>query len=197
MHNRSGKLTIDGLVSTYTEDPNGAILNAQVSADAFSLTAILDIAGASVVSGSFTIDGDVRNPFPTLLYQGTTHPNGLLSGDLLLFGSSGDVAPSTGGLLEFTFGNASGYIADADHMLSDLGAVTFSGGGMILSVGTTTLGAGNFGAQVLTADWTGTGSGDVWVPIPAAVWLFGSGLAVLFGFGSKRKLRSRGVSGVS
>jgi hypothetical protein len=33
----------------------------------------------------------------------------------------------------------------------------------------------------LTADWTGSGFGDVFVPVPAAVWLFGSGLLALLG----------------
>lgn len=181
-----GKLTISGTVGSYTEAPDGTIIAAQVTNDAFFLQLILDIGSETVVTGStssyFTLDGIVRFPFPTPLYDGSTHPSGhLLSGDLNLFGYAGDAGPSTGGTLDLTFNNADGYIANGT--LSELGDVNFTNGGMILTVGTSSLAAGTFGSNLLTNDWTGTGLGDVFVvPIPAAIWLFGSGLLTLLGF---------------
>lgn len=195
-----GKLTIDGTVNSYTEDPTGGIINASVRDEvaafgegtglkAFSLTAILNTDG-TVASGSFFIDGVVIDPldFPQALYNGFTHPSGnLLNGDLALFGFSGDAGPSTGGILEFTFGNAGGYIADPLFPLSELGGITFNSGGMILTVTSTDLAPGTFATNVLTSDWAGSGFGDVFVPLPAAVWLFGSGLVTLLGLSRGRK----------
>ncbi len=85
--------------------------------------------------------------------------------------------------MNFSFNNAGGYIADPDYPLAELGAIAPGGGGMILTVSTSSLGEGEFGTKALTTDWTGTGFGDVFVPVPAAVWLFGSGLIALLGFG--------------
>ncbi len=183
-----GKMTVTGLVTSYTEvGPGGSLENEQVTNDAFSLTAILDIAGETVVSGSFTLDGVVRgNPFPNVLYDGATS-GGLLNGDLNLFGFTGNAGPSTGGKLEFTFNNASGYIAESIYPLIELGAVDFLGGGMILTVTNSTLASGGFGTTALSSDWTGTGGGDVFVPVPAAGWLLGSGLMALFGLGRVSK----------
>ncbi len=207
-----GMLTVNGTVASYTESgPGGVIENATVrgespflgegsGVDAFSLTAVIDIVTGSVVSGSFTLDGIVVDPasFPNALlngdgqaYSSFEHASGnLYSGDLALFGFSGNSAPSTGGIIEFTFDNAGGLLADPNFNLIELGAFASQRGGMILTVNTTTLGEGNFGSNLLTNDWTGTGLGDVFVPVPAAIWLFGSGLVTLFGFARARQNRA-------
>jgi len=151
----------------------------------FSLYVDLDGSG-NVQSGSFRVDGVVRtNGFPVgcapntyscVLYDGSTVSGGLLSGNLTQFGWS--LNTGSNGLIEFRFNNASGLIGSQ--------GLGFHDGGMILTVSSSTL--SNFGSQALTTNWTGTGFGDVFVPIPAAVWLFGSGLLALFG-AARRKAR--------
>lgn len=151
----------------------------------FSLYANLNTSG-SVLGGTFRVDGVVRtNGFPVgctantyscVLYDGSTVSGGLLSGNLTQFGWS--VNTGSNGILEFRFDNASGLIGSQ--------GLGFHGGGMILTVSSSTL--TNFGAQALTTSWTGTGYGDVFVPIPAAAWLFGSGLLALLGV-ARRKTR--------
>lgn len=143
----------------------------------------VDLNGSNVQSGSFRVDGVVRtNGFPVgctantytcVLYDGSTNAGGLLSGTLTQFGYSTNTGSN--GLIEFRFNNASGVIA----------GLGFNRGGMILTVSSTTL--TNFGAQALTTNWTGTGFGDVFViPLPAAVWLFGSGLLALLGVARRK-----------
>ena len=181
----TGVLTITGTPSAYTEDPNGSVLSAQVTGGSFSLSATLDKNGVLQTGGSFTLDGVVRYPFPTALYDSANHPtNNLLQGNLSQVGWVGNTTDS-GGFIEFTYNNADGYIANAAAATSgtttllDLGAVTFTGGGMKLIVNSSDLGTGNFGAWDTT--WNGTGVANVWVPVPAAAWLFGSALLGLFG----------------
>ena len=151
----------------------------------FSLYVDLDGSG-NVQAGTFRVDGVVRtNGFPVgctantytcVLYDGSTASGGLWSGNLTEFGWS--VATGSNGLIEFRFNNASGLIGSQ--------GLGFTGGGMILTVSTSTL--SDFGAQALTTNWTGTGFGDVFVPLPGAVWLFGSGLLALLGV-ARRKVR--------
>lgn len=151
----------------------------------FSLYVDLDGSG-NVQSGSFRVDGVVRtNGFPAgctpntytcVQYDGSTVSGGLLSGNLIDFGWS--LNTGSNGIIEFEFNNASGLIGSQ--------GLGFTGGGMILTVSSSTL--SNFGAQALTTSWTGTGFGDVFVPIPAAAWLFGSGLLALLGV-ARRKVR--------
>ena len=187
----TGELTISGLVASYTEDPGGTIVNEQVTnksgseVEAFDLVVTLDGSG-NVLSGSFYIDGVVRgNPFPNIIYDGFLHPSGhLLSGDINDFGWAG-TGSNGGAILEFSFGNADGLIADGP-LLED-GNGPYFGGGMIFTLSNSTLGGDNFDALFLTQDWTGTGFGDVFVPVPGAIWLFGSGLLGLVGVARRRR----------
>lgn len=176
-------ITITGTIASYTEGLSSTHVNEQVTnngayLEKFSLTAVINSLG-QLISGSFYIDGVVRDPFPTILYNGQTHSSGhLLSGDLTHFGWAG-TSGGSGGILEFKFNNADGVIADLNG--------GYYGGGMILTVTSSTLGLNNFGSQALTTSWTGSGYGDVFVPLPAAAWLFGSALLAVGGLGARRK----------
>ena len=184
--NGGGVLTISSTngIASYTEDPDVAALTNMTVAgsgfgnpgtETFLLTATIDQFG-NVVSGSFKLDSRVWNNVLTgdLRYDGNANADGLLSGDLNLFGYALATAENgtVHGVLEFTFNNASGVIA-TDTPLSP-----FGGGGMIWTLTTSTMADTS---SLLTADWTGSGFGDVFVPVPAAVWLFGSGLLALLG----------------
>lgn len=184
----TGNLAIQGLVGSYSAAPAPSpqlqVTNHPTDAtylELFSLNAQLDSSG-NVLSGSFRIDGVVRTAgFPVgctpgtytcVLYDGSTSTGGLLSGNLEEFGWS--LNSGSSGILEFTLGGATGVIAD----------LGYHGGGMILTVSSSTL--TNFGAQALTTSWTGSGFGDVFVPVPAAVWLFGSGILALLGVARRK-----------
>ncbi|MFQ5635683.1 MAG: hypothetical protein ACE5G3_10195 [Gammaproteobacteria bacterium] len=118
----TGQLIVSGGVSSYTEQLGGSLQNVAVTGGVFNLTATLDSVG-NVLSGSFTLTGVVRAPFPVPLYDGAAHSTGnLLQGDLTAFGWAGDSAPSTGGLIEFAFNHADGYIPDPSFPLQELGA---------------------------------------------------------------------------
>jgi hypothetical protein len=190
--NGGGTLTISSTngIAGYTEDPNVAALsNMTVQAagpgsptgtESFLLTATLDQLG-NVISGSFKLDSKVWNNWAggNIRYNGNTDPNGLLSGDLDLFGFNLFANTSGGiqGLLEFTFDNASGRIA------TDTPYGHFSWGGIIMHLDSSTL---LNTSSLLTTNWTGSGHGDVFVPIPAAVWLFGSGFLALVGVARRK-----------
>ena len=153
--------------------------------ESFSLYAQLNGSGG-VLGGTYRVDGAVRSDgwpsqngctFTTcVLYDGSTVSGGLLSGSLTDFGWS--LNTGSNGLIEFRFDNASGLIGGQ--------GLGFNAGGMILTVSSSTL--TDFGTQALTTSWTGTGYGDVFVPVPAAAWLFGSGLLALLG-AARRKAR--------
>jgi hypothetical protein len=185
----TGNLAILGGVGSYSAaaapSPQLQVTNHPTDAtylELFSLNAQLDGSG-NVLSGSFRIDGFVRDstfPNPACasapyceMYDGSDNPaGGLLSGNLEEFGWS--LNSGSNGVLEFTFGGATGVIAD----------LGYHGGGMILTVSSSTL--TNFGTQALTTSWTGSGVGDVFVPVPAAVWLFGSGILALLGLARRK-----------
>jgi hypothetical protein len=203
-------LTIDGFVTSYTETEFGTEYST-ITNNSFLLTATFGnlnncpgpTCTADVTSGSFSLFGEVRDPDDgfNIFYDGYDgngpgDPNGLLSGDLVDFGWSG--TGNTTGELEFTFDHTSGILATGP--LTKGGNPTgYSGGGMILDVNTTfdELGelpspfssSSTFNDSLLTTNWTGTGTGQVFVPVPAAVWLFGSGLIGLVGLGARDRKR--------
>lgn len=169
-----GLLSVSGAPSSFTQVAGGD--QHPVSGGAFSLQADIDAAGI-VLSGSLDLDGIVRdlNNLPAILYDGTADTNGLLGGGLTTFGFSGS---GSTGVLEFGFASIDGLIN------STLGP--FSTGGMILSLSSSSF--SDFNAGLLNSNWTGNGYGDVFatVPVPAAVWLFGSGLIALLGTAVRR-----------
>ncbi len=194
-----GNLSVTGTIGQYTEAVPG-FTTSVISSASFNLLATLDTASCAigpncVTAGSFRLFGDVRDPVTptTVRYDGfvdldpgpgvNRDPNVYLLGSnsLSQFGSSNTTGST--GVLEFVFLGASGVVPAA------LGR-TGETGGMILSVNTSTL--TNFQNQVLTQSWSGTGVGDVFVPLPGAVWLLGSGLLALFAAARKRRGSDRG-----
>ncbi len=205
----TGTFTFTGLISTYTEcaspcpanrtlmpvSSNGSYL------ESFSLTAHINNATGTFLDGSFTIKGVVRDPTnpTTIVYNGANDAtNGLLHGTLTNWGWFG--SSNTTGTIEFTFNNPLGVIPSALAPMSCPNTFLNETCGLILTVGSTTGGgfsAGTpFGSSQIytTTSWTGTGTGDAFVvPVPAAFWLFGSGLALLGRFASRRA-KSRNAS---
>lgn len=205
-----GELTIVGLVGGYTEtaggtsDINNNTVRNQVTSldgganlpEVFDLTVDLDGSG-NILSGSFVLDGVVTflggAGFPAALnlngvdYNGFNHSSGhLLSGDLSAIGWA-DKAGSSGAVIEFLFNGAGGLIAEGP--LAENTGTPYSGGGMILDITSTSLSNEQFeNGAFLTQSWNGTlGTGNVFVPVPAAVWLFGSALLALVGVRSRRE----------
>jgi hypothetical protein len=197
-------LTINGRMSSYSETATGT-QHTIITNNSFSLTAVFGnlsncpgaLCDADITLGDFSLFGEIHDgaSFGTLLYDGFFggffaggDEDGLLQGDLVDFGwaQTGGTS-STIGILEFTFGNTSGILATGP--LTEGGNPTgYSGGGMILNVDTSNLGSGGADFRdLLTTSWTGTGVGNVFVPVPAALWLFGSGLAGLLGVGARRR----------
>src|SRR3989344_9657499 len=151
----------------------------------FSLYAVLDSSG-NVVSGAYRIDGVVRPIcFPSTcpsgiysegstVFDGSLVTGGLWSGKLTQFGWEDPPGSAQGpsGFIEFIFSDASGILGSE--------GLGYTGGGMIFHINNarqTTSGTPlltDFGSQLLTVSWTASGDGgDVFVPVPAAVWLFG------------------------
>jgi hypothetical protein len=122
----------------------------------------------------------------------------------VFLGATGDfIGTTTGGLALADFGFSP---LDPDPLSWTLGAFTLSLTSMTVTaqsatqlllrgVGTLDDGVGGFDPTPATLSWTGNGPGDLksWsatvsaVPVPAAVWLFGSGLIGLVGMARRKK----------
>ena len=143
-------------------DDDGSIPSETIAGGTFDLSASIDASGL-LASGTLDIGGTVAS----LGFNSGT----LLTGDLTAFGF-----PNAGGdPLEFLFSVTGG---DAAGLYGGAGST----GGVILAGGTGF--TGDF-----TADFTGGGMAvaDVApVPVPAALWLFGTGLLGLVGLGRNR-----------
>ena len=209
----TGTFTFTGLISTYTEcaspcpanrtlmpvASNGAYL------ESFSLTAHINNTTGAFLDGNFTIKGTVRDPTSptTIVYNGANDAtNGLLHGTLTNWGWSG--SSNTTGTIEFTFNNPLGVVPSAlPYKIGNTNCQNLSPSyscGLILTVASTSGGGFNasnpFSSSQIytTTSWTGTGTGDAFlVPVPAAFWLFASGLAFLGRFASGRA-KSRNAS---
>ena len=162
----SGVFTANGIAMTIDDDGIGPSINFDaIVANSFSLTAMIDGSG-SLSSGSISITGSITSLSAT---SGT-----LLTGTLTDIGF-----PDAGGNpLEFLFDVTGGDLAS---LYGGLGGVILSGSGLPIS---STPWANDFSNN-------GRGLSDTFsvVPVPAAVWLFGSALLGLAGFGrhSRRK----------
>lgn len=170
----SRTLTVNGTVAGYAEmegDSNDFVIN-----DSFSMSVSFDAAG-NVLAGSFLLTGTVLDSQTFAILYDAPGGDGLLGGDFDLFGfhATGD----SSAVLEFTFDNASGLIA-TDTPLGQL-----MEGGMVMTVNSPV--PFDFANDILTLDWEGTGAGDVFVPIPAGAWLFGSALLGLAAVARRRR----------
>ena len=149
-------------------DDDGSVPAEAIADGTFGLAATIDAGGNLIGGGSLTIGGTVAS----LGYNSGT----LLTGTLTAFGF-----PNAGGdplefLLDVTGGDAAGLYGGAPA-------------GVILGGGT------GFGGDFSTdfdnlfnsQPGTGTAVADVApVPLPAALWLFGTGLLGLIGVGRRR-----------
>ena len=175
--NDSPDIVVSGITTTYVagtdlftatsngpmelDDGSGPSLS--IDNELFTLNAVIDIFG-NLSSGTFSIEGDGLG-FAT---------NNLLTGTLTAFGSDTKFDP-----FEFLFTVTSGELA------SLYGAPATGTGGIILNLhGFNNDWNADFSAIRANAD-----IGVSVVPVPAAVWLFGSALFGLVGYGrhTKRK----------
>lgn len=148
-------------------DDDGIGLPEAIAGGTFNLSANINASGV-LSGGSLTIGGTVAS----LGFNSGT----LLTGDLTAFGFPG----AGGDPLEFLFDITGG---DAAGLYGSLP------GGIILSdAGFTGDFTNDFDNLIGGVTGTGIGVSDVApVPLPAAVWLFGSGLLGLAGIGRRRQ----------
>lgn len=198
--NCSGTSSIGSYSAAPSPSPQLQVTNHPTTStytELFSLYLDLDNSG-NVQSGSFRIDGVVRTsafipPFTgcstapyCVLYDGSTVSGGLWSGTITDFGWDDATGPS--GFIQLTFNNASGIIG-SQGLGHQEGAMIFS----IANARQTTAGTPlltDFKTQLTTVSWTATGNGgDVFVPIPGAIWLFGSGFLALLGVARRKSKR--------
>ena len=130
-----------------------------ISGGGFDLTASIDTSGV-LSGGTFSIDGTLGAFTGTLL-------TGTLTG--LGFPSIGNGDP-----LEFLFDVTGG----------DLASAYGTSGGIILS----NSGFTGFASDFINTPFTGVADTGTVVPVPAAVWLFGSGLLGLIGIARRRSI---------
>ena len=153
------------------------IIDAQISSKGVlkSRTSTFGVYSSDAMFGSNTVDYDCSQVSGGKRKE-TVCQTGVLvyGGDLLDFGWSGSQ-----GLLEFSIGNLAGWAFDqwedpttqathTEHILLDVGV--FDLGGV---------------ARVRT--FNAVADGFAVVPVPAAVWLFGSGLLGLAGFARRKR----------
>ena len=162
-----GTLTVDGGLLALNPDGNG---NIGVTGGSYLLTANFGLDGI-FIDGTVAVTGTTAD---TDFQSGT-----IVTGDLLDFGFYGiDQA----GAIEFTF----------DNIFGDMAAFGTEGG-IIISMTDMLFGFNPFAGQWDTTgtndptfwqrDFAGIADVDTFVPVPAAIWLFGSGLLSLFALG--------------
>ena len=172
----SGVLTVTGSSMIIQQDSSGGF--SFITGGSYSLTANFTGAGLFDPTGSTVSATGVAmtTSSPYDAYQSGT----LVTGDLSAFGFSGN---GSAGVLEFEFTNVGGDMA----AFGSLGGVIIGISGVSPSWG------GDW--DTLATDGTGfwqhsftasTVTVDTFVPVPAAVWLFGSGLLALSGLARRR-----------
>jgi len=175
-----GTLTIDGAFTgsvstgTYTH-PDGSTTGSLFYV--YSLTLDYD-SSYNFLSGSVSVSLDGSSSS----IPGVANPGDLIMmADLTAFGFAGSGAS---GVMDFTFDITGG-------AWNSMGYAGASGGGIIDTL--SGIDAPPFGAwtaaNLLGHDWTTTGTGnfaDTVVPVPAALWLFLSGMAGLAGVSMRR-----------
>jgi hypothetical protein len=156
----SDAFTATGTASTYEDDGVGPAV--AITAGTFSLGATIDASGA-LSTGTLSIGGTIASIGAN---SGT-----LLTGTLTTLGfpTSGSGDP-----LEFLFDVTGG----------DLASAYGTSGGIIL---TQSGFSGGFAADFANGSFVGLADTFV-VPVPAAVWLFGSGLLGLTGIARRRSI---------
>lgn len=173
--------------------------NPAVSLTSYSLIANFD-ANGTFTGGTLSVGGYVNGVYNYTGYQpqaGLANSGTLLTATLSAMGFNGSAGTAAYDhlALDFTLTNTNG---DLSHVVSG-----FAGGliwhGDVNTAGVATYG-GNWDLQAtpFKKSFSCTGSAcnstlDTYVPVPAAVWLFGSALTGLFGFATRttRKMRAK------
>ncbi len=179
----TGTFTVtDSGVSVMLLPPDGSSTDF-INVTSYSLTA--EFGGDGVFdSGTVSISGSSLTANPDF-----AGPN-ILTADLVSFGFGGTGAS---GVFEFLYASATGDMAVLGGTTKGgiiISTFDLAGSGISAGVDWDPLANGN--PAFFGSDFSGTvGSADTFVPVPAAVWLFGSGLLGLFGF---RRLGKNSVS---
>jgi len=175
----SGVLTVSGSSMTISQN---SIFDF-IAGGSYSLTAnfsgagVFDPTGSSLTATGTSLD----TGFEGGAYQSGT----LVTGDLFNFGFGGNGAA---GIFEFEFNNVGG----------DMAAFGSLGGATIPVFDLTPAYGGNWDPLLTNnpAFWqqsfTATSNVDTFVPVPATVWLFGSGLLAMAGVARKTKASPAG-----
>ncbi len=153
--------------------------------DDFFLTMTVDAAG-NLLNGSMTMNGKVAQFFSSL---NNTNPDFQTAG--LYTATSANGTALDGALISGSTITAMGFNATTIDFRADLDPTSVLSVAGFGAVGSGIISLSNFaGATDIdwSTDWTATATLDVVVPVPAALWLFLSGIAVLFS--SARKSRS-------
>jgi hypothetical protein len=164
----SGQLVIGYTGNQTLTDPAGTI--GYVGGGSYSLIANFDGAG-NFTGGTVSATGTEIQGW-TDFQSGT-----IVTGDLTDFGWSG---ANSAGFFEFTYNNITGDFGN-------LWGGSEDGPGIIISTSTLSPSAVDWDADLdFQADINATSANvDTFVPVPAAVWLFGSGLIGLAGWGRR------------
>lgn len=187
-------ITFDGSTNNRIRTPLDGALTL------FTLTANFNASGAFVSTGStLTIGGvvDTSTAAGIQPYAGLANSGTLLTANLTDFGFYGQASAST-----------TSDILEIDFRISATGGDLFSAGygpgeGLRWTGNVSRAGAAPVGGVWSSAEFTNTaGFGCVtsacnsqlttYVPVPAAVWLFGSGLLGLFGIVTRRRAKRAG-----
>lgn len=191
----SGVFTLAGTPLTIDMESGGPAPLSITGTRTYSLTANFSTVGGvtSFASGSLGVTGTVAGFGSTNILTAT------LADNLEAVGAFGFAGYNAAGLFEFTFNVTGGELFALGY---DIGGVIVNTGSLcngLLGSGSYTSGVCNLlyssgtwdnttGQKFMTKDFSASmnTSADTYVPVPAAVWLFGSGLLGLLGFAGRR-----------
>jgi len=150
------------------------VLAASGGNDAFSMSLTVDGSG-NLISGNLSMNGKVTG-FPGNVTATSSFNGTALDGSLIVGGTIAQLGWEATGL-------------DFRGSISSSSVLANAGFGTGLS-GLLNLSNVSTGSIVWNQNWTATGLMDVVVPLPAAFWLFLSGLTALFSVSKKAKLKA-------
>ncbi len=191
----SGVFTVAGTPLTIDMESGGPAALSITGTRSYSLTANFSTVGGvtSFASGSLGVTGTVAGFGSTNILTAT------LADTTEAVGAFGFAGSNAYGLFEFTFNvtggelfalgyDMGGVIVNTSSLCNGLlGSGSYTGGvcNSLYSSGTWD---NTTGQKFMTKDFSASmnTSADTYVPVPAAVWLFGSGLLGLLGFARRR-----------
>ena len=184
----SGVFTLAGTPLTIDMESGGPAPLSITGTQSYSLTANFNTTGGvtSFTSGSLSVAGTVAGFGSTNILTAT------LADTIEAVGAFGFAGSNAYGLFEFTFNVTGGELFALGYDIGGVIASTASLCNGLLSAGCPSLYLGNWdattGQKFMTKDFSANmnTSANTYVPVPAAVWLFGSGLLGLLGFARRR-----------